>query len=176
MAGDVSRRRKPVIAGNWKMYKTQHEARDFFAAFKPLVAAANHCDIVVAPPFTAIAACVEAAKASTIGIAAQDVYWANEGACTGEVSPRMLVDAGCKAVIVAHSERRQYFGETDESANRKVKAALASDLTPILCVGETLAQHEAQETNAVLERQFRGSLAALTHMEFSRIIVAYEPV
>jgi triosephosphate isomerase len=171
--------RKPVIAGNWKMYKTQQEARDFFAAFKPLVAGATHCEIVVAPPFTAIAASVEAARGSAIGIAAQNVYWANEGAFTGEVSPRMLVEAGCRAVIIAHSERRQFFGETDESANRKVKAALAAlaaGLTPILCVGETLAEREAGHTQKVLERQFRGSLAALTPVEFSRIILAYEPV
>ena len=168
--------RKPVIAGNWKMYKTQQEARDFFAAFKPLVAAANRCEIVVAPPFTAIAASVEAAKGSAIGIAAQNIYWANEGAFTGEISPRMLVEAGCRAVIVAHSERRQLFGETDESANRKVKAALAAGLTPILCVGETLAEREGGNTQKVLEKQFRGSLAALIPAEFSRIIMAYEPV
>src|ERR1700676_1496177 len=172
----ASRTRNPVIAGNWKMYKTQQEARDFFAAFKPLVSAATHCEIVVAPPFTAIAACVDAARGSAIGIAAQNVYWVNEGAFTGEVSPRMLVEAGCRAVIIAHSERRQFFGETDESANRKVKAALNAGLTPILCVGETLGQYEAKETNAVLDRQFRGSLTALTGVEFSRIIVAYEPV
>jgi len=172
----MSRMRKPVIAGNWKMYKTQQEARDFFAAFKPLVAGANHCEIVVAPPFTAIAACVETARGSAIGIAGQDVYWANEGAFTGEVSPRMLVEAGCRGVIIAHSERRQFFGETDESANRKVKAALAAGLTLILCVGETLAEREAGNTQRVLERQFRGSLAALTGAEFSRIIMAYEPV
>jgi len=176
VAGDVSRMRKPVIAGNWKMYKTQQEAREFFAAFKPLVGAASHCEIVVAPPFTAIAACVEAAKSSAIGIAAQDMYWASEGAFTGEVSPRMLVEAGCRAVIIAHSERRQFFGETDESANRKVKAALAAGLTPILCVGEMLADREAGNTQKVLEKQFRGSLAALIPAEFSRIIMAYEPV
>jgi triosephosphate isomerase len=168
--------RKPVIAGNWKMYKTQREARDFFAAFKPLVAGATHCEIVVAPPFTAIVASVDAAKGSGIGIAGQNVYWANEGAFTGEVSPRMLVEAGCRAVIIAHSERRQFFGETDESANRKVKAALAAGLAPILCVGETLAEREAGHTQKVLEKQFRGSLAALTPVEFSRIILAYEPV
>lgn len=173
---DVSHMRRPVIAGNWKMYKTQQEARDFFAAFKPLVAAAKHGEIIVAPPFTAIAACVEAAGGSAIGIAAQDVYWANEGAFTGEVSPRMLVEGGCRAVIIAHSERRQFFGETDESANRKVKAALAAGLTPILCVGETLAEREAGNTQRVLEKQFRGSLAALTGAEFSRTIMAYEPV
>jgi len=176
MATNAGRARKPVIAGNWKMYKTQQEARDFFALFKPLVAATTHCEIVVAPPFTAIAACVEAAKGTAIGIGAQDVYWANEGAFTGEVSPRMVVEAGCRAVIIAHSERRQLFGETDESANRKVKAALAAGLTPILCVGETLVQREAGDTEKVLEKQFRGSLAALTPMEFSRIIMAYEPV
>jgi triosephosphate isomerase len=172
----MARARKPVIAGNWKMYKTQQEARDFFAAFRPLVAGAAHCEIIVAPPFTAIAASVEAAAGSAIGIAAQDVYWANEGAFTGEVSPRMLVEAGCGGVIIAHSERRQFFGETDESANRKVKAALAAGLTPILCVGETLAQREAGDMQKVLDRQFRGSLAALTTPEFSRIIMAYEPV
>ena len=158
------------------MYKTQAEARAYFAALKPLVAAPTHCEIIVAPPFTALAASVEAAAGSAIAIAAQDVYWAAEGAFTGEVSPRMLVEAGCRAVIIAHSERRQFFGETDETANRKVKAALAAGLTPILCVGETLAEREADQTRAVLERQFRGSLAALTGAEFSRIIVAYEPV
>src|SRR5580704_18070519 len=158
------------------MYKTQQEARDFFAAFKPLVPAATHCEIVVAPPFTAIAACVEAAKGSAIGIAGQNVYWANEGAFTGEVSTRMLVEAGCRSVIIAHSERRQFFGETDETAGRKVKAALAVGLTPIFCVGELLAEREADQTRVVLDRQFRGALAALTAAEFSRIIVAYEPV
>ena len=174
--------RRPVIAGNWKMYKTQAEARAYFAAFVPLVASATHCEIVVAPPFTALAVAVEAVTALStapgvdIAIAAQDVYWEQEGAFTGEISPKMLVEAGCRAVIIAHSERRQFFGETDESANRKVKAALNAGLTPILCVGETLGQYEAKETHAVLDRQFRGSLAALTGVEFSRIIVAYEPV
>lgn len=174
--------RRPVIAGNWKMYKTQAEARAYFAAFAPLVASATHCEIVVAPPFTALAAAVEAVTALSpapgvdIGIAAQDVYWEQEGAFTGEISPKMLVEAGCRAVIIGHSERRQFFGETDESANRKVKAALNGGLTPILCVGETLGQYEAKETHAILDRQFRGSLAALTGVEFSRIIIAYEPV
>jgi triosephosphate isomerase len=168
--------RRPVIAGNWKMYKTQAEARAYFAAFKPLVAATTHCEIVVAPPFTALAASVEAAAGSAIAIAAQDLYWASEGAFTGEVSPPMLVETGCRAVLIAHSERRQFCGETDETANRKVKAALAAGLQPILCVGELLAEREANQTEAVLDRQFRGSLAALTLPEFSRIIVAYEPV
>src|SRR6201987_69701 len=171
MAGEVSLMRKPVIAGNWKMYKTQQEAREFFATFQPLVAGANHCEIVVAPPFTAIAACGEAARGSAIGIVGQDMYWANEGAFTGEVSPRMLVEAGCRGGIIAHSERRQFFGATHESANRKGKAALAAGLKPILCVGETLAEREAGNTQRVLEKQFRGSLNAVTRAEFSHIFM-----
>src|SRR5260370_39234388 len=142
----MSPTRKPVIAGNWKMYKTQQEARDFFAAFKPLVVAANHCEIVVAPPFTAIAASVEAAKGSAIAIAAQNVYWANEGAFTGEVSPRMLVEGGCRAVIIATSQRRQFFGETDESANRKLKTGLAAGRAPNPCLGVTPPPPQAPHT------------------------------
>ena len=168
--------RRPVIAGNWKMYKTQAETRAFFTALKPLVASSSHCEIVVAPPYTALAAAVEAARGSAISIAAQDVHWEKEGAFTGEVSVRMLAEAGCRGVLIGHSERRQYFGETDEAANKKLKAALAADLTPLFCVGETLREREAGQTEAVLGRQFRGGLAALTGAEFSRIIIAYEPV
>jgi triosephosphate isomerase len=168
--------RRPVIAGNWKMYKTQAETRAFFASLKPLVAAATHCDIVVAPPYTALAAAAEAVRGSAIAIAGQDVHWAAEGAFTGEVSTKMLVEVGCRYVIIGHSERRQYFGETDEWVNKKTKAALEAELEPIVCVGETLKEREGGETQAVLERQFRGGLAALTGAEFSRIILAYEPV
>jgi triosephosphate isomerase len=168
--------RRPVIAGNWKMYKTQTEARAYFSALAPLVKGCTHCDVIVAPPFTAIAASVEAARATAISIAGQDLHWEAEGAFTGEISAGMLVEAGCRAAIIAHSERRQFFGETDASANKKVKAALAAGLTPILCVGETLAEREAGKTEQVLERQFRGGVAALTETEFSRIILAYEPV
>ena len=168
--------RRPVMAGNWKMYKTRAEARSYLAALRPLVAGSTHCEIVIAPAFTALAAAVDVVAGSAISIAAQDVYWAAEGAFTGEVSARMLVEAGCRSAIIAHSERRQFFGETDETAGRKVKAALAAGLTPIFCVGELLAEREADQTRAVLERQFRGALAALTGPEFSRIIVAYEPV
>ena len=168
--------RRPVIAGNWKMYKTQAEARAYFAALAPLVQSCVHCDIIVAPPFTALAAAVEAVKGAPISIAAQDMHGEPEGAFTGEVSAAMLVEAGCRAVIIAHSERRQFFGETDESANKKVKAALGAGLTPILCVGELLAEREGGKTEEVLERQFRGGVAALTGAEFSRIILAYEPV
>ena len=142
--------RRPVIAGNWKMYKTQAEARAYFSALVPLVRDSVHCDIIVAPPFTALAAAVDAVQGTPISIAAQDMHGEPEGAFTGEVSAPMLVEVGCRAVIIGHSERRQFFGETDESANKKVKTALASGLTPILCVGELLAERENGATEKVL--------------------------
>ena len=168
--------RRPVIAGNWKMYKTQAETRAFFEAFKPLVASSNHCDVIVAPPFTALATAVEATRGTAISIAAQDAHWEREGAFTGEVSVRMVAEAGCRAVILGHSERRQFFGETDATVNRKLKAAVDANLQPIVCVGESLEEREAGQTERVLEQQFDGSIAALTHAEFSRILIAYEPV
>jgi triosephosphate isomerase (TIM) len=168
--------RRPVIAGNWKMYKTVTEARAFFQAFRPLVSSCQRCDIIVAPPFTALAAAVECARDSSIAIAAQNLYWEREGAFTGEISGRMLAEAGCRSVIIGHSERRQWFGETDQSVHRKIKAALAVGLTPIVCVGELLAERESNLTQVVLRRQFEGGLAALTPAEFSRILIAYEPI
>jgi len=168
--------RRPVIAGNWKMYKTQEETRSFFQAFQPLVAAATHCDIVIAPPFTALAAAAEAARGSSISVFAQDLHWEKEGAFTGEVSSRMIVEAGCRGAIIGHSERRHVFGESDDAVAKKVRAALEAELTPILCVGEKLDQREANQTEAVLERQFHAAVASLTAAQFSRIIVAYEPV
>ncbi|MGC2421327.1 MAG: triose-phosphate isomerase [Candidatus Acidiferrales bacterium] len=168
--------RKPVIAGNWKMYKTQAETRAFFAAFVPLVAATKHCDIVVAPPFTALAAASEAARNTNIAISAQDVFWKTDGAFTGEISAPMLVEAGCRYVIVGHSERRQFFGDTDETVAKKAKAALAAGLTPIICVGELLAHREAGETHTICKTQFTRGPGELTPEEFSRILIAYEPV
>jgi len=168
--------RRRVIAGNWKMFKTQAETRAFFSAVAPLVSGATHCDMVIAPPFTALAAAVEAAKKTKIAIAAQNVHWEKEGAFTGEISPAMLVEAGCRHVIIGHSERRQFFGETDESVAKKTKAALAAGLTPIVCVGETLAHRESSQTRHVCKTQFTGGIAALTPEEFSRILIAYEPV
>ncbi len=168
--------RRPVIAGNWKMYKTIAEAVEFIRALKPKVAGANHCEVVVAPPFTALQAVTEAAAGSNIKVSAQDVAWENEGAFTGDVSAPMLREAGCTHVVIGHSERRHIHGETDERVNRKLKAALANGLTPIICVGETLAEREAGRTQEVLERQVTGGFAGLTGPDFSRIIIAYEPV
>jgi triosephosphate isomerase len=168
--------RRPVIAGNWKMYKTISEAVEFMRQLRPLVAKSDHCDVVVAPPFTVLAAASEAARGSNIAVSAQNCHWDKEGAHTGDVSPQMLVDAGCSHVIIGHSERRQDHGETDEQVNRKLKAALAAGLVPIVCVGETLAEREAGKTRDVLHRQFHGGFGTLTATEFSRIIMAYEPV
>jgi triosephosphate isomerase (TIM) len=158
------------------MHKTQAETRAFFEAFKPLVAASRHCDIVVAPPFTAIAAAVDAAKSTAISIAGQDACWEREGPFTGEVSMAMLIEAGCRSVIIGHSERRKYFGETDETVNRKLKAAIEAGLQPIVCVGEDQSERDANRTEEILERQFNGGMATLTGPDFSRILIAYEPV
>jgi triosephosphate isomerase (TIM) len=168
--------RRPVIAGNWKMFKTQHETRGFIEKLRPLVANSSHCDIVVAPPFTSLHAAVEAARGSLISVAAQNAYWEKEGAYTGEVSMPMLVEVGCNGVIIGHSERRQYFHETNETVAKKIRAALDNNLRPIVCVGESLAEREANHTHAVLHNQFEGAFAALTAEDFSRILLAYEPV
>ncbi|HEY4709902.1 MAG TPA: triose-phosphate isomerase [Candidatus Acidoferrales bacterium] len=168
--------RRPVIAGNWKMYKTQAETRAFFDVFRPLVAESKHCDIVVAPPFTALSVAADAVRGTAISIAAQNLHGRPEGAFTGEISAPMLVETGCSGVIIGHSERRQYFNETDESVHSKTKAALEAGLTPIVCVGEILSEREDNLTEDVLKRQFEGGLGALTPAEFSRILLAYEPV
>lgn len=168
--------RRRVIAGNWKMYKTLSETRAFFSAFVPLVANSKNCDIVIAPPFTAISAAVESAKGTNVAVSGQDVFWEKEGAFTGEVSAPMLAAAGCRYVIIGHSERRQFFGETDESVAKKTKSALVAGLIPIVCLGETLAQREAGQTEKVCQTQFLGGPGALTTEEFSRILLAYEPV
>ena len=158
------------------MFKTRGETVAFIEALKERVAKVQHCDVVVAPPFTALADAAQAAKGSKIGIAAQDVHWDSEGAHTGDIAPGMLLDAGCSHVIIGHSERRHDHGETDEQVNRKLKAALAAGLTPIVCVGETLEERENDQTQKVLKRQFQGGFAGLTPSDFSRIIMAYEPV
>lgn len=167
--------RRPMIAGNWKMHKTTQEAR----ALAQEVAARNPkgaVEIVLCPPFTSLLPVAEATKGTEIGLGAQNVFWEPKGAFTGEIAVGMLVDAGCRFVIIGHSERRQYFGETDETVNRKAKAALAGNLQPIICVGETLAERDAGETDHVVVRQTRGAYEGLTAEEAGRTVVAYEPV
>jgi triosephosphate isomerase len=165
-----------MMAGNWKMYKTPAETHAFFEAFKPLVADAVHCDIVICPPFPNLHAAVKEAPGTSIGIGAQNLHWGKEGAVTGEVSGHMLQAVGCTSVIIAHSERRQYFGETEADVVRKTQAALEFGLTPIVCVGERLDEREGNRTEAVLGEQFDGGLAPLAPAQFAKLVIAYEPV
>ena len=168
--------RTPVLAGNWKMYKTAAETSSCLKALAPMVAGPTHADVVVCPTFVNLAAAVESAAGSNIQIGAQDLFWLKEGAYTGEVSAPMLAAIGCRWVIIGHSERRQYFGETDETVFKKTVAALEAGLTPIVCVGERLEQREAGTTTAVLAAQFSGGLVGLSQEQFARIVIAYEPV
>lgn len=164
------------MAGNWKMYKTPAETGKFFEKFRPLVAGTHHCDIVICPPFLDIEAAVHACHDTQIQVGGQNLFWANEGAYTGEISGPMLKAAGCRWVLVAHSERRQYFGETNETAAKKIAAALEASLTPIYCVGETLNDREANKVEHILESQCRAGLANLTKDQFEKLALAYEPV
>ena len=165
--------RKPVMAGNWKMYKTAAETTSFFEKFTP---ASTDAEIVICPPFVNIPAAVAAANNTSIGIGAQDVFWLKEGAYTGEVSAPMLVAAGCRWVIIGHSERRQYFHETEETVFKKTVAALDAGLIPIVCLGERLEEREANATEAVCGAQFAGGLGGLTPEQFAKVVIAYEPV
>jgi triosephosphate isomerase (TIM) len=169
--------RKPVIAGNWKMYKTLGEAVETALALKPLVANANHCEVVIAPVFVHLKTVADRVEGSNIRVAGQNCsFEVKQSANTGEVSAEMLKDVGCSCVIIGHSERRQFYGETDESVNRKTKAALAAQLTAIACVGETLAERESGNLFDVVKRQTTEALAGLTTSDMERIIIAYEPV
>jgi triosephosphate isomerase len=168
--------RTPFIAANWKMYKTVREAIAFVKEFRSLVKDIHDVEIVVSPPFTALHSAVEAAHGSTIGIAGQNVHWEREGAFTGEVSAAMLKEAGAEYVIIGHSERRRLFGETDETVNRKLTAAIAAHLTPIVCIGETLEERDASETLNVLDRQIKQGLDGLTSEQIAAAVIAYEPV
>jgi triosephosphate isomerase len=169
--------RKPVIAGNWKMYKLLSESAETALSLKNLAANINHCEIVIAPVFTALKTVADKLEGSNIHIAAQNCATEREfGAQTGEISARMIRDAGCTHVIIGHSERRQFYAETDEAVNQKVQAALASKLTAIVCVGETLFEHEAGKANEVVERQINSGLRDLTTADMKSIIIAYEPV
>jgi triosephosphate isomerase len=164
------------MAGNWKMYKTPAETTQFFEKFRPLVASSSHCEIVICPPFVDLPAAVAAAQGSPVRIGGQNIGWAKEGAFTGEISGPMLVALGATHAIVGHSERRQYFGETDETVLKRTQAALEFGLTPIVCVGERLEERESGNTGAVLTSQFQKGIAGLTPQQFARIVIAYEPV
>ena len=168
--------RTPFIAANWKMHKTVLEAVAFVKEFRSMAKEVHDVEIVVAPPFTALRPAADAAHASNIGIAGQDVHWERQGAFTGAVSAPMLKEAGAEYVIIGHSERRRLFGETDETVNRKLAAAVAAQLTPIVCIGETLEQRDANETLTVLDRQIKQGLDGLTADQIGSMVIAYEPV
>jgi triosephosphate isomerase len=168
--------RTPLIAGNWKMYKTVGDAVKYVKEFRSLVKDITDVEIVVAPPFPALHAAAEAARNSNVAIAAQDVYWERDGAFTGEVSAPMIKDAGAEFVIIGHSERRTLFGDTDATVNRKISAAFAAGLTPIACIGETLDQRERNETFEVLDRQIKQGLDGITSDRMAQLVLAYEPV
>ena len=169
--------RKPVIAGNWKMFKLVGESVDTALELKSLVSNASHCDIVIGPVFTALKSVADRLEGSNIYIAAQNCATQNEfGAHTGEIAPTMLKDAGCSHIIIGHSERRQFYGETDESVNKKTLATIAVGLIAVVCVGETLYQRESGVADSVVARQLNKGLAGLTVSDMERIIIAYEPV
>ena len=168
--------RQPLIAGNWKMFKTVHETVVFIKQLRGIINNIRDVEVVVAPPFTAIHAAAEAARGSNLAIAAQNLYWEREGAFTGEVSASMIREAGGELVIIGHSERRTLFGETDLTVNRKLGAAIAGGLIPIVCIGETLEQREASQTLTVLDRQVRESLDNVTAAQLAELVIAYEPV
>ena len=168
--------RRPIIVGNWKMHKTTAEAVALVKALSGSVAQVHGVDIGVAPPYTALMAVAEALRGSTVFVAAQNMHWEPQGAFTGEISAAMLTEVGCARVIIGHSERRQFFAETDMTVNRKLRAALNAQLDPILCLGETLDQREGNATFGVLEQQIRQGLADIPGEGMSRVVVAYEPV
>lgn len=166
-------KRKPFIAANWKMNKTIAEAAEFFEAFIPAVKDVSDVDILVAPPFTSLAIAAQKLKGTNILLSSQNVFFEEKGAYTGEIAPVMLTDIGCAYAIIGHSERRQFFGDTDEVVNKKVKAALKAALKVILCIGESLAERQSGNTNSVLKRQLN---AGLNDVSIDNIVIAYEPI
>jgi len=168
--------RTKLIAGNWKMYKTPNQTRDFFHAFLPLVANHQRDEILICPPFVDLHSAIESAKGSNVLVGAQNVHWANEGAFTGEISPLVLLEIGVTHCIIGHSERRQYFNETDDTVNLRLKNALETGLTPIVCVGEVLEEREAGLTEDVLRRQCTRAFHKVSTKKAGKLVVAYEPV
>lgn len=167
---------RPLIAGNWKMNTTVNQGTDLVMKLRELIKGVDSVDVVVAPPFTSLYHISHLIADSTIKLAAQDIFWEKSGAYTGEISPEMIKDAGCRYVIIGHSERRQYFNETDETVNKKVVAAIKHDLMPIVCVGETLQEKEEGKTLGRVEAQVRGALAGLAGSAVKSISIAYEPI
>ncbi|HLQ51441.1 MAG TPA: triose-phosphate isomerase [Terriglobales bacterium] len=168
--------RKKLIAANWKMYKTPQQAEAFVGGFLPLVHGHTRDEIVICPPYVSIPALTELLRDTNVGLGGQNMYWEKEGAYTGEISAAMLLSVGCTHVILGHSERRQYFGETDETVNRRLKAALAAGLTSIVCIGEVLEEREAGITNDVLRRQCENALRGISGEQVAKFTIAYEPV
>ena len=168
--------RRPLIAGNWKMFKTCSEAVEAAGQLVKLVAMTSDIDVMIAPQFTALAPVSDVVRGSRVSLGAQNLFWEAEGAYTGEISPVMLVSVGCKYVIIGHSERRQYFDETDETVNKKIKAAIKNDLIPVLCVGESEKERESKETFSVLDKQVKKGIEGFSSDDLETLVIAYEPV
>jgi len=168
--------RTPLIAGNWKMYKTNAEAVATAGRLVELVADTSDVDIMIAPVFTAIDPVSKVVDGSRVGLGAQNLYWEKEGAYTGEISADMLISAGCQYVIIGHSERRQYFGETDETVNNKISAAISANLIPVFCIGESEAERESGSTFSVLDKQVKDGLKEKVVEDLGSLVIAYEPV
>ena len=168
--------RKPLIAGNWKMFKNCTEAVETARQLVDLVKDTDHTEVMIAPTFTALPLVSEVLQNSPISLGAQNLYWEKEGAFTGEISAPMLISAGCTHVIIGHSERRQYFGETDETVNKKIGAAIANQLIPVFCIGETEAERDANETFSVLDKQVTKGLNGHLLENLKTLVIAYEPV
>ena len=168
--------RRPLIAGNWKMFKTSSEAVETAGQLVKLVAMTTDIDVMIAPPFTALAQVSDVVRGSCVSLGAQNLFWEAQGAFTGAISPAMLVSAGCKYVIIGHSERRQYFNETDETVNKRIKAAFDNDLIPVMCVGESEKERESKNTFSVLDKQLKMGLEDFSSDDLKRLVIAYEPV
>ncbi|MEA3230477.1 MAG: triose-phosphate isomerase [Thermodesulfobacteriota bacterium] len=168
--------RKPLIAGNWKMFKTQDEAAETARQLVAKTAGIVDVEVMIAPPFTALSQVADVIRNSPVALGAQNLYWEEEGAFTGEISPAMLVASGCRYVIIGHSERRQYFNETDETVNQKIKSAVSHGLIPVMCIGEKESEREADQTFSVLDRQMKVGLEELAADSLASLVIAYEPV